>query len=287
VSRVAVARRVDVPTLQDLQWAKPWVEAAAEVPSIVAYPYRIFLDRVVGAAYVLDTRNSLGAIWIRDEAELDLRSLITPFRIMMSWIASLHGGEVVHASAAVVDGKAIAFSGVAGSGKSTLALSLAQAGHNIISDDCVLVQGQTIHAIYSRAKVDRNAQELLGMKSADLQQLPTASRAKSIVDLTTLPTFRRSAKVRALCMPVIGKSSGVYRLSSRESFLMLQQFCLNEILGGGTRNLMRLAQMSRVIPSHRLLLTSSLTDNVRTVQRIVEEMDICADSEVLEPLNDK
>lgn len=46
---------------------------------------------------------------------------------------------VLHASAVVVDGTAVAFSGPGGSGKSTLALMLERAGHSVLCDDALLV----------------------------------------------------------------------------------------------------------------------------------------------------
>ncbi|NND57338.1 MAG: hypothetical protein HKN57_08795, partial [Xanthomonadales bacterium] len=56
--------------------------------------------------------------------------------------AVCHGGRLVmHASAVRLrDGRIIAFSGPSGRGKSTLALALSQAGHEVITDDCLLLE---------------------------------------------------------------------------------------------------------------------------------------------------
>ena len=53
-----------------------------------------------------------------------------------------HGGRMVmHASAVLLkDGRAVAFSAPSGRGKSTLALAFHQAGHRVITDDCLLLQ---------------------------------------------------------------------------------------------------------------------------------------------------
>ena len=60
------------------------------------------------------------------------------------------GRMVMHASAVrMKDGRIVAFSGPSGRGKSTLALALSQAGHEVITDDCLLLEdtGGQVRAI--------------------------------------------------------------------------------------------------------------------------------------------
>lgn len=54
---------------------------------------------------------------------------------MMSFILRLRGYACLHASAVVVDGRALLIGGPSGSGKSTLAASFARAGYAVLSDD--------------------------------------------------------------------------------------------------------------------------------------------------------
>lgn len=58
-------------------------------------------------------------------------------------LAMLAGRAVVHASAVVSDGGAVAFAGPPGSGKSTLAALLARAGHPVFSDDALAIGEST------------------------------------------------------------------------------------------------------------------------------------------------
>ena len=55
-----------------------------------------------------------------------------------------HGGRMVmHASAVVLqDGRAVAFTGPSGRGKSTLASAFYQAGHRLVTDDCLLLENR-------------------------------------------------------------------------------------------------------------------------------------------------
>jgi hypothetical protein len=55
-------------------------------------------------------------------------------------VSALHGLEVLHASAAAIDGRACAFSGVPGAGKSTLAVNLGLNGAPLLSDDVIALR---------------------------------------------------------------------------------------------------------------------------------------------------
>lgn len=78
----------------------------------------------------------------------------------------LQGRVILHASAVVVDGAAVAFSGPHGIGKSTLAAALARAGYPLLTDDMLpLVGGPggflAMHSV-PRLKLWRDSLEALG-----------------------------------------------------------------------------------------------------------------------------
>lgn len=56
---------------------------------------------------------------------------------MMSFVLGLHGYVCLHASAVVVDGRALVFTGPPGAGKSTTALAFARGGFQALTDDIV------------------------------------------------------------------------------------------------------------------------------------------------------
>lgn len=57
--------------------------------------------------------------------------------------ATLHGLEVLHASAVVLGGQAVAFTGPSGAGKSTVATGLLLSGARFFSDDVLAVEGRS------------------------------------------------------------------------------------------------------------------------------------------------
>jgi hypothetical protein len=59
---------------------------------------------------------------------------------VMGFVLRLRGVPCLHASAVVVDGRAIAFAGTTGSGKSTTAAAFAQQGFAVVSDDVLAIE---------------------------------------------------------------------------------------------------------------------------------------------------
>jgi hypothetical protein len=59
---------------------------------------------------------------------------------VLPFASVLHGLEVLHASAAVVDGGAVAFAGPSGAGKTSLALALSEAGAGFLADDVLAIE---------------------------------------------------------------------------------------------------------------------------------------------------
>lgn len=107
--------------------------------------------------------HSLGC---EDERDLELL-LLGP---VISFALLKHGIEHIHATAVVVNGKAVAFMGDSTFGKSTLAASFLRAGYRLLTDDLLVVslkEGRLwAHPGPQRIKVfPETARELLGTNS--------------------------------------------------------------------------------------------------------------------------
>jgi hypothetical protein len=113
---------------------EPWLSAARNDEGYLLR-FHDHADFVMDA----DGREIVCRYW-RDGTPETLRHLLIDQ--VMPLVLNLRGAEALHASAVLVDGKVIAFTGPTGSGKSTLAVALASAGHTVIADDCVgLIDG--------------------------------------------------------------------------------------------------------------------------------------------------
>jgi hypothetical protein len=278
---LAVVRHGERVGLPRLDWMGLWNSAGRPVPVEVTEPYRVFCDRVTGIAYAFDASTGRAAVWIRHDQELDLRSFITPFRLMMSWFADTFGGEVLHASAAVVDGRAVAFSGASGSGKSTLAIGLGLAGHPLISDDCLLIHDGVAYAVFARAKLDGAAERIVGAHGLDLRTLPDTPRAKRYFEVADLGAgFVSEYPLHALGFPVLGLGTGHYRLTPHRAYQALGADSLREVFGGDRANRMRLVRLTNRYPAYRLLLGSSMEENLDVVRAALGEAPGVARAEV-------
>jgi energy-coupling factor transporter ATP-binding protein EcfA2 len=262
----------EIPPLPSLEWARPWIETVREIPSTITYPHRILIDRIVGLVLILDQTEGRAVAWLRHRQEMDLRSLFTPFRVLLSWLANLFNGEVIHASAAVIGGRALVLSGGSGSGKSTLALALGLAGHPVIADDCLLVEGTTVHSVFSRAKVDEHTQRMLGLADSALIRFPEAPRAKRLLPLDgATVSVASEAPLGAWGMPQVSTHSSWYRLNARRAHMMIATDSLREIQGGTPRNRVRLATMAAAAPAYRLVLNDALRDSVATACEVIQD----------------
>ena len=140
--------------------------------------------RIWGPAYgthVLrgDGRQLWGSL---DEAGIDpwQRLLVAQ---ALPFAAVLRGLEVLHASAAVLDGGAIAFAGLSGSGKTSLALELCRRGAEFLADDVLTLElGEELlaHPGAPIAAVDRGEAERLQAAGTSIGEVLAADRREIV-----------------------------------------------------------------------------------------------------------
>jgi hypothetical protein len=115
-------------------------------------------------------------IWVRwlDGLSLDHAALFLRGPVM-SLVLGLRGFLCLHASAVVIDGRAVGFAGPPGAGKSTTAALFASSGFSLLSDDLLAlsIQGETLtaHPAYPRVCLWPESAALLGRVVEDLPRL--------------------------------------------------------------------------------------------------------------------
>jgi hypothetical protein len=99
--------------------------------------YRFLYGDGIAFALDHDGRNIWG-IW---PPEMSLEDLVVYLLgPVFAFVLRLRGFTVLHASAAVIRGNAVAFVGTGGAGKSTIVGALARRGYPILSDDAVVLE---------------------------------------------------------------------------------------------------------------------------------------------------
>jgi hypothetical protein len=152
-----------------------------------------------GIAFLVDRagreiRATWPAPWTVDDVAIYLVGSVFAFALRLRGITCLH------ASAAAVEGRAVAFVGAVGAGKSTLVAALARRGFRAISDDVVALapagEGHVVHPGPPRIRLwPDSARALFG--STDALPRLTPSWDKRFVDLTRGP-YRREERALPL-----------------------------------------------------------------------------------------
>lgn len=274
-TRVYICQSGDGVVLPNLDWAHKWIAEGSVIPSQLSAPYRVFIDRNQGIIYCFNPEQNCAAIYLRNPRELDLRSFITPFRLLWSWIAIGSSSLVLHAAAVGVNGRGVLLSGPSGSGKSTLAVTAGLSGANaIVSDDCVLVHQGTIHAIYSRVKLEKRNLEAIGLKGdVKVHELRGAPNAKSFVQIDA--SFKGAIpKIEAsvLVFPAIYGRAGFYQIPKKRSTSMLTSDSMRELFHGTPLARRGIDRLVAELPTYRLLLEESSHENIRNLESLVSHV---------------
>ena len=258
--------------LPDLFWAKDISEPTFEVFELQDTPFRIAVDRHQGFIYVFDKDNQRGSIWIKEIHELYLGSFITPFRLMISWMANTFNSEIVHASAIEIDGKGILLNGASGSGKSTVAIFAALSGHKILADDVVLIHANELYAIYSRCKLIKNDISP-NVDHLKIHPAEDFDASKQIIKLSSFNgNFIMKTKFDALVFPIIANMDVYKEINSMVALRLFAPNSLAELFGGNSQNFFKLAGYVKSHRCYRQSLSGNLGADLKILQDIAAEL---------------
>lgn len=258
--------------LPDLFWIRENKNLVFEVRGLEDTKYRIAFDRGQGFIYVFDREARRGAIWTRDVHELHMGSFITPFRLMISWMANTFGGEIVHASAIELGGKGLLINGPSGSGKSTLAIAAALNGAKILGDDVILNYGNRLYAVYSRCKLIKNeiSPDVSRLESLYLKDFDSE---KEIISLQSFKdNFTLSTEFHAMIFPLIAQMSVHQKIKSAVALKIFLPNSLTELFGGTPENFFRHANLVKQHPCFRLGLSGDLSRDLAELLKILDEI---------------
>lgn len=272
--KLLVASRDDVPVIPSIDWAHPWIQSHSLIPEEVTYPYRVFIDSRTGVTYVYDTRSRVGVVHTRRQVETDMRGMITPFRLIWSWMAQSVGGFVVHASAVKTKYGTAVFAGSSGSGKSTLAIEMALSGSHLICDDCLWIEGTRCFPVFDRAKISNgnSAADALKRRGCDLYRFNTSIESKFFFSASSLnDSATTPSEISHLFFPRIWRSIEIMRISSHSALRQLANDSGRELFGTGTRLLLRCAELCNEVKSSALWVGPSTTSNLEFVYSVLRD----------------
>jgi hypothetical protein len=236
-----------------------------------------------GTAFDLDRKAS--ALWCRFADPLVLADaaiyLLGP---VLGFALRLRGVLCLHASAVVVDGRAVALMGPAGSGKSTTAGAFGAAGFGVLADDLAALRmegsAQMVQSAYDHLRLWREGElALLGTSGALPRLTPTWD--KRALDLTG--AGYRFAREPAPLGDIVFLSDAAAAAASRRPALrrMPRAAAILAITGETYANYLLDAEMRR----DELVAISALVGDVR-VWELCGAGDGVAPSEMVETIVD-
>lgn len=236
--RVVVLQAEDLPRLPPTAWAAQWIQECRPVPTILTTPYRVFIDRNQGFIYCFDPQSKLAAVYLRSASRLDHRSLITPFRVLWSWLASEQNMAVIHASAISSPEGATVFVGRSGSGKSSIAVeSMISGGSKIIADDCVWVDDNRAHACFSRVKLDERMISKLPRSLRDRVIQLDNKVGKPFLQVGVQDQFfTKLGTVSKIVLPRLSTIEGTYSVAPQRVGGVLVEDSMRELFGGSAKD---------------------------------------------------
>ena len=126
--------------------------------------------------------DGVASYWLRSTREIvidpqidvdspDVRTFL--FGTILGLLCHRRGLFPLHASCVIVEGNAIAISGVSGAGKSTLAAALVRRGHRLVSDDICAIDagapgGPVVRPAFPRVKLWQDSLEAMGIAADGL-----------------------------------------------------------------------------------------------------------------------
>lgn len=218
-----------------------------------------------------------------------------PIREALQLLMSSRGRLMTHAGAVGRDGRGVLLVGRGGSGKSTLALSCALAGMEIVADDYVLFEPDslTAHAMQSTAKLTGDSAKRLGIAAGAMDAAgfePTLEGpAKALVDLRRLApgTLRHRLDVNAIVAPTLRPHATAHMaaacglaeaepalrpISAAEALRAVAPSTIVQAGFGGGGSLTTLADLVRRVPNYALELSPDPAANAAVVDRLVAEL---------------
>jgi hypothetical protein len=232
---------------------------------------------------------------IPDAAAIPASERAAPIREAVQLLMAARGRLMTHAGAVGRAGRGVLLVGRGGSGKSTLALSCALAGMEIVADDYVLLEPNslTAHAMQSTAKLTEDSATRLGIPASAIDAAgfePTLEGpAKALVRIPDLipGRFRRRLEVASIVAPALKPSQGAYiatgdgldetapvirTISAADALRAVAPSTIVQAGFGGGGSLATLADLVRRVPSYALELSPDSAANAAAVDRLVAEL---------------
>jgi hypothetical protein len=202
---------------------------------------------------------------------------------VLSFALVKKGIEPLHATAVVVNGRAVGFLGKAGQGKSTLAAAFVAAGHKVLSDDLLVLQ-ETEHAVNGHPGPCRiklfpdQAEHLLGINDGVAMNTLTT---KLVIPLAAHQCQSTAVPICALYLletstSTAGPGTRLSRLHPRRALIALVTHTFNRVMVAPDRLRRQFDSAARLaarVPVKRLTYARTLANLGSVRDAVLADID--------------
>jgi len=164
---------------------------------------------------------------------------------VLPFAAVLRGLEVLHASAVVIDGQAVAFAGPSGAGKTSVALELCRLGASFLADDVLAVESD------GGVLVGHPGSPVAGLDHAEAERVPSSLESTEVLGANT-----RELLVRTRVAPAPAPLAALFFLDRRSDGPAQPRF--------------------EPATDAKMLLGATFNFLLATPQRLLGLLDVCA-----------
>lgn len=258
----------------------PWVEqysVRGEITGINTSRIYAVCERGYPSITMFDSIRNLALYWVPDLAALPEWVKGAPLRILFHWWMGLHGKQLVHGAAVGTAAGGVLITARGGSGKSTSALACLAAGMHYAGDDYVLIglePSPHVSNLYRSAKIAASQLEEFPWLADMIDNPGALAREKALVFLDGRYSKQLcdSLPLRAVLVPRITgrRDTQLKRTSAASALAALAPSTILFHPRGGDRELKRLGQLVRAVPTYVLECGTDLAQIPRVISALLQ-----------------
>jgi hypothetical protein len=223
---------------------------------------------------LFDHQRRTGIYWVQNADLLPYWVLASPLRTLFHWWMEPNGGQLVHAAAVAVGGRALLVVGKGGLGKSSTALTCLERGLDFLGDDYVIVRSRpapAVYGLYATAKLNREDidrfRELRPFLSKP--EVPPDEKAVLFLDPHFRERMRLEAPLAAIAVPRVVDREETVLVPEADS--VIQQAAsfttMSQLPYAGNHTHQLFASLCAALPGYRIELGR---DRERLVAAVTE-----------------
>jgi hypothetical protein len=232
--------------------------------------------------YLYNVNENSAFCIVKDARNLINSFIAAPFIKLISFWASKHNLNILHAGCVSLNDNGVLIVGRGGKGKSSTSIQCIIDGLDYLSDDYLLIEDtseKTIaYSIYNSGHLELNNIENFPKIKTFIEIGNIDQNNKPYLFLSPIfkDKVKPSTEIKAIIVPLVtkNKSASFYPISPIESLKALAPTSLVQLNTRGINSLNSLANLTKKFPNYCLELGSNFEDISVKVKKIIQELSV-------------